>query len=164
MTRTHIMAIDRTSPLKETQHCCNNVRRNPKKLSNIAIAALILSSTMLQATYVSALTIASPSSYSSTTPMATRRITSLNASNTLSYDNPPSDMSDFQRRMKNLISKPPQEKNRSRPNKNVPSNLRVVDTLEEYKKVIKGSDDKIVVVRFYAPWCKVSSCCVNLLS
>lgn len=119
---------------------------------------------MLQATYVSALTIASPSSYSSTTPMATRRITSLNASNTLSYDNPPSDMSDFQRRMKNLISKPPQEKNRSRPNKNVPSNLRVVDTLEEYKKVIKGSDDKIVVVRFYAPWCKVSSCCVNLLS
>lgn len=39
-------------------------------------------------------------------------------------------------------------------NKNVPKNLMKIDTLEEYKNVIGENREKLIVVRFYAPWCK----------
>lgn len=33
--------------------------------------------------------------------------------------------------------------------------MQTVETLEEFKKVIcSNKDDKLIVVRFYAPWCK----------
>ena len=37
----------------------------------------------------------------------------------------------------------------------LPKNVKVVKTLDEYKKVVGGERDRIVVVRFFAPWCKV---------
>jgi hypothetical protein len=36
-----------------------------------------------------------------------------------------------------------------------PANLKVVHTLEEYKEGLDESNGKIVVVRFFATWCKV---------
>lgn len=35
-----------------------------------------------------------------------------------------------------------------------PSNVIAVNTLEEYKKVVADEKEKLVVVRFYATWCK----------
>jgi thiol:disulfide interchange protein len=56
--------------------------------------------------------------------------------------------------MKNLV----QINQKTKPlSNNMPSNMQKVETLEEYKKVIcSNKDDKLIVVRFYAPWCKVS--------
>lgn len=75
------------------------------------------------------------------------------------FDSPPSsEMSDFQRRMRKLINSSSDKKKKSMQqsnNKNAPKNLMRVDTLEEYKNVISGNRDKLIVVRFYAPWCKV---------
>lgn len=69
------------------------------------------------------------------------------------FDSPPSEMSDFQRRMKKLITDKKKKKN-LQSNKNAPKNLMRIDTLEEYKNVISGNREKLIVVRFYAPWCK----------
>ena len=37
-----------------------------------------------------------------------------------------------------------------------PENLRRVETLMQYKETVADERDRMVVVRFYAPWCKVS--------
>lgn len=37
----------------------------------------------------------------------------------------------------------------------LPENLMVVDTLSQYKIAVGDENEKIVVVRFFAPWCKV---------
>ncbi len=70
---------------------------------------------------------------------------------------PPSsyEMSDFARRMKNIISK---ENKRKPPGSNVnaaPKNLMRIKTLSEFKKIVGDEKEKLVVVRWYAPWCKV---------
>lgn len=72
------------------------------------------------------------------------------------FDSPPSsEMSDFQRRMRNLINSKSDKKKKSlQRNQNAPKNLMRIDTLEEYKHVISGNRDQLIVVRFYAPWCK----------
>jgi len=57
--------------------------------------------------------------------------------------------------MNQSTRKPPVKKNIIR-SSNKPDNLYVVETLEEYKKLV-GGNQKLVVVRFYAPWCKVCS-------
>lgn len=36
----------------------------------------------------------------------------------------------------------------------LPKNVKIVKTLEEYRRVVGGERDRIVVVRFFAPWCK----------
>lgn len=38
-----------------------------------------------------------------------------------------------------------------------PSNVKVVHTLEGYKMAVCDENEKLVVVRFYATWCKVSA-------
>ena len=38
---------------------------------------------------------------------------------------------------------------------NLPENIKVATTLDEYKKIVGGERERLVVVRFYAPWCKV---------
>ena len=38
-----------------------------------------------------------------------------------------------------------------------PSNVKECATLDDYKVVVGDERDKLVVVRFYATWCKVSS-------
>ena len=65
--------------------------------------------------------------------------------------------SDFQSRMKNIIvkqNKTPQGRNR---NLYRPKNVKSAVSLEEFASVIEEGrrDDKVIVVRFYATWCKV---------
>ena len=59
---------------------------------------------------------------------------------------------DFRRRMKNLVKRNNQQQSS---NDNKPSNIVSAFTLEEYKDVLDKHSDKIVVVRFFATWCKV---------
>lgn len=75
---------------------------------------------------------------------------------------PPSRMSDFERRMRNIAVRTTKRKakrtidtrkQRSRGDE-CPSNLQVVNTLQEYKAVVAGERERIVVVRFFATWCK----------
>ena len=58
---------------------------------------------------------------------------------------------DFRRRMKNLVKR----NNQQSSNNDKPSNIVSAFTLEEYKDVLDKHSDKIVVVRFFATWCKV---------
>lgn len=65
------------------------------------------------------------------------------------------EMSDFQRRMRKVLNH--ERKNvikKKKTQSKVPSNLLHVKNLDEYKRVVGGTKDRIVVVRFYAPWCK----------
>lgn len=70
------------------------------------------------------------------------------------------EMSDFQKRMRNLVqNQSNREKNNTAKKKNfkskAPENLVRIETLEEYKRIVGGSkDEKVVAVRFFAPWCK----------
>ena len=64
---------------------------------------------------------------------------------TIQQNNP---SSDFRRRMKSLVK-------RRQENDAKPTNVRTANTLVEYKNVLDENKDKIVVVRFYATWCKV---------
>eukprot|EP00549_Striatella_unipunctata_P005342 CAMPEP_0118721580 /NCGR_PEP_ID=MMETSP0800-20121206/30812_1 /TAXON_ID=210618 ORGANISM="Striatella unipunctata, Strain CCMP2910" /NCGR_SAMPLE_ID=MMETSP0800 /ASSEMBLY_ACC=CAM_ASM_000638 /LENGTH=268 /DNA_ID=CAMNT_0006629481 /DNA_START=12 /DNA_END=818 /DNA_ORIENTATION=+ len=59
-------------------------------------------------------------------------------------------MSDFERRMRNLISTRPKKKTHSSNH----GNIRTVDTLNEYRSIVGNEKNKIVVVRFFATWCK----------
>ena len=72
--------------------------------------------------------------------------TSADASAVTTQQNNPS--SDFRRRMKSLVK-------RRQQNDAKPTNIRTANTLVEYKNVLDENRDKIVVVRFYATWCKV---------
>lgn len=38
-----------------------------------------------------------------------------------------------------------------------PKNVQIIETLQDYKKVVGEEDTKLVVVRFFATWCKVST-------
>ena len=61
-------------------------------------------------------------------------------------------MSDFQQRMKGIVKR---NVGTSRSAAERPANLRTVHTLEEYKDALDASSGKMVVVRFFATWCKV---------
>jgi len=70
-----------------------------------------------------------------------------------------SGMSDFQRRMRRLVTETDEKKKAKKsPKQNSgrgrPPNFKVIDTLDEYKNVIGKNQNKLIVVRFYAPWCK----------
>jgi len=68
--------------------------------------------------------------------------------------------SSFGKRMRDLVLTRQQKKNKeittSRPrrNKGRPENLLEVNSLEEYRDAIQSYRDRLVVVRFYATWCK----------
>jgi len=69
-------------------------------------------------------------------------------------------MSDFQRRMKGIVKRNGVANGgrkvvgTSRSAAEKPANLKVIHTLEEYKDQLDESSGKIVVVRFFATWCK----------
>lgn len=68
-----------------------------------------------------------------------------------------SEMSSFEKRMRRLINPKntaTQKKRKSYGKSNVPPNLIKIQTLNEYKDMICKNKDRIVVVRFYATWCK----------
>ena len=64
------------------------------------------------------------------------------------------EMSNFAQRMKNLIKKDSQKTKRPPTPEGTPSNLIRLTTLQEFKQVVGDEKDKLVVVRWYAPWCK----------
>ncbi len=72
-------------------------------------------------------------------------------------DNSPSsyEMSNFARRMKNLIKKDAKKTQPPSRKDSIPDNLVRLETLQEFKKVVGDEKEKLVVVRWYAPWCKV---------
>lgn len=68
-----------------------------------------------------------------------------------------SKVSDFQDRMRRLVTKGKEDipgKSTTKRKSNRPSNLISVETLEEYKNIVGSESNRIVVVRFYATWCK----------
>jgi len=74
------------------------------------------------------------------------------------YGEDSSNMTDFQRRMLERMTgkKLSGTKTRRRTGRRIklPPNVKTVRTLDEYKKVVAGEKDRIVVVRFFATWCK----------
>ena len=91
-------------------------------------------------------------SVSPLSPETSGPVAPLKASAT--FDKPRSREDSFERRMRNLVQKDVQ-KPRSR-NLKVPKNLKQVKTLQEYdKKVVGDERERLVVVRLYAPWCKL---------
>jgi hypothetical protein len=62
--------------------------------------------------------------------------------------------SSFEDRMRNMVLGRRKEKTVAIQPK-LPDNVKIVSTLGEYKKVVGGEKKSIVVVRFFAPWCKV---------
>jgi len=66
------------------------------------------------------------------------------------------EMSSFANRMKNIIKKDAQKADEMKAQKaGLPTNVVRLSTLSDFKKVVVDENkDKIVVVRWYAPWCK----------
>ena len=69
------------------------------------------------------------------------------------------EMSNFEKRMRKIAQR--DMKRPRRRNSKVPNNLKQVKTLHEYKDVVGGEKERLVVVRFYAPWCKVRFLLIN---
>ena len=62
----------------------------------------------------------------------------------------------FERRMRDMLLKDELKKKKPRTaTSNLPKNVKMITSLDEYKQVVGGEREKIVVARFYAPWCKV---------
>lgn len=68
-------------------------------------------------------------------------------------DHPPPGASDFARRMRNIALPKPPPKNKKFTSGR-PNNIIEVTSLEDYKREVADEHDKIVAVRFFAPWCK----------
>jgi thiol-disulfide isomerase/thioredoxin len=68
-------------------------------------------------------------------------------------------MSDFQERMRKLVtggsgSRQSDGSTTTTSATRRPRNVQEVQTLQEYRRVVSDEADKLVVVRFYATWCK----------
>ena len=63
--------------------------------------------------------------------------------------------SGFEERMRNLVRRQKQ-KEKVRKGERLPSNVKVVQNLDDYKRIVVDEKERIVVVRFFATWCKVS--------
>jgi hypothetical protein len=64
----------------------------------------------------------------------------------------------FESRMRDLVLGTPKPKTKAPPAegaRTLPSNVFTVETLEDYKKVVGDEKEKLVAVRFHAPWCRV---------
>jgi hypothetical protein len=90
-------------------------------------------------------------------PPFRRNLSSRQVSNVMA---PREEVSTFEQRMRNLVTRGNAQKTVKRQKKDIahgtrPGNVKVVTTLEEYKEHIGGEKDKLIVVRFYATWCKV---------
>jgi thiol-disulfide isomerase/thioredoxin len=57
----------------------------------------------------------------------------------------------FEERMLGLVQQPEKP---AAPKRNLPPNVFTVETLEEYKEVVGDETNKLVAVRFFAPWCR----------
>jgi thiol-disulfide isomerase/thioredoxin len=55
--------------------------------------------------------------------------------------------------MRNVLIRDEQKRKRLNTSRG-PANVKLVTSIEDYKKVVGEEREKIVVARFYAPWCK----------
>lgn len=85
------------------------------------------------------------------------------AAHAATFHPPPSSSSPFERRMRDLVlnnqrrrSVKEQTHRRRARDATLPPNVQIVDNLREYKQVVGDETTKMVAVRFYAPWCRVS--------
>ena len=72
---------------------------------------------------------------------------------------PPPRRTSFEQRMRNLVlpnKKNSQAKALNSSARRRPANVLHVETLQDYKKVVGDETEKVVAVRFYATYCKVS--------
>jgi len=102
--------------------------------------------------YTTSSTASSPQPITNNNHADRQRQNSLRVA-TINYS-PSNEMSDFQRRMRKLVQRDNKKAERSGKPAGSPPNFHVVRTLEEYKRVVGDEEEKIVAVRFYAPWCK----------
>jgi hypothetical protein len=63
--------------------------------------------------------------------------------------------------MKNLMNKDTQ-RTKKRKVARGPKNLVRLTTLQDFKKVVGDEKERLVVVRWYAPWCKVRNTLLSL--
>lgn len=73
---------------------------------------------------------------------------------------PPAGVDSFERRMRDMVLGNQQQKRettttRKPPSRRLPPNVQVVESLQQYKTVVADEKERVVAVRFYAPWCKV---------
>jgi hypothetical protein len=78
---------------------------------------------------------------------------------------PPSTPS-FEQRMRDMVLGTQQTLKKRAPVTAGPANLITIDNLKDYKRVVGDETEKMVAVRFYAPWCRVSveMCAARLVS
>lgn len=77
--------------------------------------------------------------------------------NAYSLSSSPAPSQSFERRMRDLVLGAPQTQRTSTPvREGLPPNLHVIEDLQDYKKVVGDEEEKIVAVRFYATYCRVS--------
>mmetsp|Transcript_2477 Transcript_2477/g.3651 ORF Transcript_2477/g.3651 Transcript_2477/m.3651 type:complete len:223 (+) Transcript_2477:131-799(+) len=63
--------------------------------------------------------------------------------------------SSFEDRMRSMVvGRRKREVAKKQAEQNLPENVKIVTTLEEYRDAVGGEKDRIVVVRFFARWCK----------
>ena len=165
--------------------CCRRTRRShrhrlksPTRRFFLALCSVFISASICIRSYAFSMSpstyqsrISTPSSSLCSDPLQPQRYSAGNTRFCMSAIlEPPSQsspaasssrLSDFQRRMKGIVKRNGVANGRktvggsSRPAVERPSNLKVVHTLEEYKDQLDASNGKMVVVRFFATWCKV---------
>lgn len=67
----------------------------------------------------------------------------------------------LEQRLRDLVFFSKQEKARNNSKNAVV--VQTIESLQEYKTVVADETEKIVAVRFYAPWCKVRTVRSNVL-
>jgi len=67
---------------------------------------------------------------------------------------PPPSSSNFEDRMRKLLRRRGQKPGNDNRQNKLPPNIKMVETLQEYKAVVGDEREKIIVVRFFATWCK----------
>jgi len=133
--------------------------RSATKKILLGIRSILLMSIMITATFnISAVNSFLHSQSNQILPPSSRPTYIDSSSYGLSMAAPTVDsrqqeMSDFQRRMRKIATET-KSKPKTRTRGKAPPNFKIVETLEDYKKVVGGNTEKVIAVRFYAPWCK----------
>lgn len=74
---------------------------------------------------------------------------------TLSMPSSQGGVQTFEGRMRDLVMGDRRTAEPSTAHRHLPSNLQIIESLKDYKRVVADEKEKIVAVRFYASYCKV---------